>query len=138
MIFWRDSCSRTEWKGKECIAHTKISASNYSKFLWKYIGSFLFGVTCKDLCHSVIYWIPQCWSNFTFRQSGGGGVDLIQPVLPIKNVTFSTMTVAGVEWVCEQLSETQCKPLYPQVNLSRTFRPFYLIHIPYLKNWDRL
>ena len=60
-------------------------------------------------------------------------MDLIQPVLPIKNVTFSTMTVAGVEWVCEQLSETQCKPLYPQVNLSRTFRPFYLIHIPYLK-----
>ena len=45
--------------------------------------------------------------------SGGG--DLLQPILPNKNVTFSVMMVEGVEWVCEQLSETQCKPLYPKV-----------------------
>ena len=41
--------------------------------------------------------------------------DLLQPILPNKNVTFSVMMVEGVEWVCEQLSETQCKPLYPKV-----------------------
>ena len=43
------------------------------------------------------------------------GGDLLQPILPNKNVTFSVMMVEGVEWVCEQLSETQCKPLYPKV-----------------------
>ena len=48
------------------------------------------------------------------RQVSGGG-DLLQPILPNKNVTFSVMMVEGVEWVCEQLSETQCKPLYPKV-----------------------
>ena len=30
-------------------------------------------------------------------------------------MTFSVLTVAGIDWVCEQLSETQCKPLYPKV-----------------------
>ena len=40
--------------------------------------------------------------------------ELLQPRLKTKNVTFSVMTVAGVDWVCEQLSETQCKPLYPK------------------------
>ena len=31
-------------------------------------------------------------------------------------MTFSVLTVAGTEWVCEQLSESQCKPLYPKVS----------------------
>ena len=49
------------------------------------------------------------------RQVSRGGGDVLQPLLPNKNVTFSVMVVEGVEWVCEQLSETQCKPLYPKV-----------------------
>ena len=54
--------------------------------------------------------------------SGGG--DLLQPILPNKNVTFSVMMVEGVEWVCEQLSETQCKPLYPKVR-RRTIKKLF-------------
>ena len=46
-------------------------------------------------------------------------LELMEPKLAKKNVTFSVMTVAGIDWVCEQLSETQCKPLYPKVRLSR-------------------
>ena len=48
--------------------------------------------------------------------------EVLQPILPNKNVTFSVMMVEGVEWVCEQLSETQCKPLYPKVRLDRQSR----------------
>ena len=48
--------------------------------------------------------------------------EVLQPILPNKNVTFSVMMVEGVEWVCEQLSETQCKPLYPKVRLERQSR----------------
>ena len=40
---------------------------------------------------------------------------VIQHSLARKNVTFSVLTVGGIDWVCEQLSETQCKPLYPKV-----------------------
>ena len=74
---------------------------------------------CNFLNVSLGFPNVEAMMKFTFRQSGGGG-ELLQPVLPMKNVTFSTMTVAGVEWVCEQLSETQCKPLYPKVKIHRT------------------
>ena len=46
-------------------------------------------------------------------------LELMEPKLAKKKVTFSVMTVAGIDWVCEQVSETQCKPLYPKVRLSR-------------------
>ena len=36
---------------------------------------------------------------------------------------FSTITVAGGEWVCEQISDNQCKPLYPKVNNPSSFVP---------------
>ena len=41
--------------------------------------------------------------------------DLIQPLPPTSNISYSVMTVAGVDWVCQEISETQCKPLYPKV-----------------------
>jgi len=41
---------------------------------------------------------------------------LVLPHLAKKNVNFSVLNVAGIDWVCEQLSETQCKPLWPKIN----------------------
>ena len=61
--------------------------------------------------------------KYLSRQVSRAG-DLLQPILPNKNVTFSVMMVEGVEWVCEQLSETQCKPLYPKVR-RETIKKFF-------------
>ena len=60
---------------------------------------------------------PAVEHNRVRRQADN--LELMEPKLAKKNVTFSVMTVAGIDWVCEQLSETQCKPLYPKVRLSR-------------------
>merc|ERR1719204_1221294 len=38
---------------------------------------------------------------------------------PRGNVEFSTIQVAGGEWVCEKISSTQCKPLYPKANTGK-------------------
>ena len=63
-------------------------------------------------------------------------LELVQPRLAKRNVTFSVLTVAGTDWVCEQLSETQCKPLYPKVRsrlLSGCCSDYQLISRPILK-----
>ena len=74
-------------------------------------------------CQSVIFTVanneekrvfsPPVEHNRVRRQADR--LEVIQPKLPKRNVTFSVLTVAGIDWVCEQLSETQCKPLYPKV-----------------------
>jgi len=70
-------------------------------------------------CQSVIFIVPRTKQLNTVIEHNRvrrqlSTPELLQPRLKTKNVTFSVMTVAGVDWVCEQLSETQCKPLYPK------------------------
>ena len=52
------------------------------------------------------------FSTYACRQADS---DLILPHIQKKDVNFSVLRVAGIDWVCEQLSETQCKPLWPKV-----------------------
>jgi len=79
-------------------------------------------------CKSVTFIVPKTDETTFFAQpntpnSGhrrvprqAGDSELILPHLQKKNVNFSVLKVAGIDWVCEQLSETQCKPLWPKVN----------------------
>jgi len=73
-------------------------------------------------CQSVIFNVENNQLNHVFSKGSqqnrvrrqADNLKLIQPRLPRRNVTYSVLTVGGVDWVCEQLSETQCKPLYPK------------------------
>eukprot|EP00092_Neocalanus_flemingeri_P014585 GFUD01015735.1.p1 GENE.GFUD01015735.1~~GFUD01015735.1.p1 ORF type:complete len:1457 (+),score=298.41 GFUD01015735.1:266-4636(+) len=79
-------------------------------------------------CKSVTFIVPKSDENTFYAQTNtqssgrrrvprqAGEPDLILPHLQKKNVNFSVLNVAGIDWVCEQLSETQCKPLWPKVN----------------------
>ena len=74
-------------------------------------------------CHSVIFTVPNNEEKRVFSPAlehnrvrrQADNLKLLGPKPPKRNVTFSVLTVAGIDWVCEQLSETQCKPLYPKV-----------------------
>ena len=82
-------------------------------------------------CRSVIFTVANNEVKRVFSPPAGklnrvrrqaDKLEVIQPKLPKRNVTFSVLTVAGIDWVCEQLSETQCKPLYPKVRNSPVSR----------------
>jgi len=79
-------------------------------------------------CESVTFIVPKSDESKFFAQTNtpssghnrvprqAGESDLILPHLQKKDVKFSVLKVAGIDWVCEQLSQTQCKPLWPKVN----------------------
>jgi len=79
-------------------------------------------------CKAVTFIVPKADENTFFAQTNtpnighrrvprqAGESDVILPHLQKKDVQFSVLKVAGIDWVCEQLSETQCKPLWPKVN----------------------
>jgi len=71
-------------------------------------------------CQTVIFIVPKSSeatdSSSHSRVPRQAESDLILPHIQKKDVNFSVLRVAGIDWVCEQLSETQCKPLWPKVN----------------------
>ena len=82
---------------------------------------------CSPACRPVTFTLPGPGDLARLVAAGRAGRVRRSPAPPDPpasrhpGVEYSVVTVAGVDWVCEQLSESQCKPLWPKVGIVHSF-----------------